>query len=214
MATEAGPTDVLDGRSARATRTRHAVVAALMALIEDGELRPTARRVAERAGVSLRSVYVHFDDLEDLFCAAAEQQFTKISEHVAHLPTHGPLDMRLDAFVAQRTRLLESGAAVRRAALVQAPFSPTLSRVIDMARLAGRAENERVFRTELRARSDAGRRDLLAALSTIASGGTWDNLRNFEHLDVATARDVFRRMLRAVLAEPEGGRGSPGSHPI
>ena len=49
MATEAGPTDVLDGRSARATRTRHAVVAALMALIEDGELRPTARRVAELA---------------------------------------------------------------------------------------------------------------------------------------------------------------------
>src|SRR3989304_5263636 len=60
-----------DGRSARAARTRDAVVEALLTLIEEGDLRPTAQRVAEHARVSLRSVFQHFRDLESLFAAAA-----------------------------------------------------------------------------------------------------------------------------------------------
>jgi len=206
------PTEVgVDGRNARATRTRDAVVAALLALIEEGDLRPTARRVAEQAGVSLRSVYVHFDDLEDLFCAAATQQFTKISELVKPLPTRGPLDMRLDAFVDQRARVLEAGGAVRRAAVVQAPFSPTLARVLEMARRAGRSEIERVFRAELAGRDEAGRRTLVAVLTTMASASTWDSLRTQEHLDCPTARDLVRQMLRAMLDEHEDRHAPPGS---
>jgi AcrR family transcriptional regulator len=213
-ATGVGTTDVgIDGRNARATRTRSAVVGALLALIEEGDLRPPARRVAERARVSLRSVYVHFDDLEDLFCAAAAQQFAKISELVSPLPTDGPLGARLEAFVDQRARVLEAGAPVRRAAMVQAPFSPTLARVVDMGRHAGRTEVERVFHTELNARSVAERRSLLAALSTIAGAEAWESLRTVEHLHEVTARDVLRRMLRAVLDQPEGGRASAGSRP-
>jgi AcrR family transcriptional regulator len=202
----------IDGRNARATRTRGSVVAALLALIEEGDLRPTARRVAERAQVSLRSVYVHFDDLEDLFCAAAAQQFARIAELVAPLPAEGPLDARLDAFVGQRARVLEAGGPVRRAAIVQAPFSPTLARVVNMGRRAGRTEVERVFQMELNARGVAERRGLLAALTTIASAETWESLRTDEHLDVVTSRDVLRRMLRAVLDQPDGGRASPGPH--
>ena len=43
----------LDGRLARSARTRHAVVDALLDLLGEGDLRPTAARIAERAGVSL-----------------------------------------------------------------------------------------------------------------------------------------------------------------
>ncbi|MBV8950144.1 MAG: TetR/AcrR family transcriptional regulator [Actinobacteria bacterium] len=214
MATETTPRVGVDGRNARASRTRRAVVSALLALIEDGDLRPTARRVADRAGVSLRSVYVHFDDLEDLFRAAAEQQFRKISELVVPLATEGPLDARLDAFVDQRVKVLESGAAVRRAAVVQAPASPTLARVLDMSRRAGRVETERVFHIELDRLDAPARRELLAALVTIASGGTWESLRVGEGIDATTARGVMHRMLRGVLEQSDRGRGSPGSRPI
>jgi hypothetical protein len=47
----ASPVPPLDGRSARALRTREAIVDACIGLVEEGELRPTAPRVAERAGV-------------------------------------------------------------------------------------------------------------------------------------------------------------------
>ena len=53
----------IDGRLARSARTRHAVVDALLDLLGEGDLRPTAARIAERAGVSLRIVFHHFEDL-------------------------------------------------------------------------------------------------------------------------------------------------------
>lgn len=215
MPTEIEPSTVaVDGRNARAARTRDAVVGALLALIEEGDLRPTARRVAERARVSLRSVYVHFDDLEDLFCAAAAQQFARISELVEPLPTEGPFEVRLEAFVAQRARVLEAGAAVRRAAVVQAPFSPTIASVMNMARRSGRTEIERVFAAELAGHEPERRRRLCAALSVIASASAWESLRSVEHLGVDTARDVVRDMLRAVLGQAGGGRSSRSPSPI
>ena len=38
-----------DGRAARAARTRAAIVDALLALLEEGDLQPTANRIADRA---------------------------------------------------------------------------------------------------------------------------------------------------------------------
>jgi TetR/AcrR family transcriptional regulator, regulator of autoinduction and epiphytic fitness len=50
----------MDGRVARAERSRRAIVAAHLALIDEGDLRPTGERIAERAGVSLRSLWTNF----------------------------------------------------------------------------------------------------------------------------------------------------------
>src|SRR5450759_1329499 len=92
----------LAGRTARSARRRDAVVRALLALISEGDLRPTAGRIAERAGISLRSVYVHFDDLDDLFLAAAREQRGGVFALNRELPASGPFEIRLAAFVEQR----------------------------------------------------------------------------------------------------------------
>src|SRR5690349_10559438 len=120
---QAEPTGAVaaDGRIARSQRTREAVVKALLALLSDGNPRPTAREIAERAGVSLRSVYVHFDDVEDLFCEAARQEGQAIAGLLRELPTDGPFDARVDAFLDQRVRVFEALAPVRRAAVLQEP---------------------------------------------------------------------------------------------
>ena len=62
-----------DGRAARSVRTRRAIVDAMRALHHEGDLRPTAPRVAERAGVSVRTVWQHFDDLETLLFEAGRR---------------------------------------------------------------------------------------------------------------------------------------------
>src|SRR5437870_4843088 len=67
-----------DGRTARGQRTRAAVVDALLALLEEGDLRPPAPRIADRAGVSLRSVFQHFADRETLFAAVAAAQLERM----------------------------------------------------------------------------------------------------------------------------------------
>src|SRR3954452_14599170 len=106
-ATERTGDVVIDGRAARSQRTREAVVEALLALLRDGNPRPTAKEIAERAGVSLRSVYVHFDDVEDLFYEAARHAQLELAAIVEVLPTDGPLGPRLDRFLDQRVRIWE-----------------------------------------------------------------------------------------------------------
>ena len=66
-ATSSGPATDTDGRVRRGARNRDALVDALLGLLEDGIPKPTAREIAERAGVSLRTVFAHFDEVESLY---------------------------------------------------------------------------------------------------------------------------------------------------
>jgi AcrR family transcriptional regulator len=177
------------------------VVEALLSLLDDGNFRPTARQVAERAGVSLRSVYVHFDDLEDLFTAAAHNHFERVRDLVESIPGDGPLDSRLDVFVRQRARIHEASAQVRRAAVLQEPFSPALAEVLSMARKLSRAEVELVFAPELGRRDDAGREHLAVELEVIANASTWEVLRLQHDLSADAARETIARLLRACLRD-------------
>lgn len=187
----------VDGRAARAERTRDAVVDALLALNEDGNLRPTAKEIADRAGVSLRSVYVHFDDLEDLFCAAGQRHFEHLQARSRPLPETGPLAARVEAFVAQRAELHEAGTGVFRAALLQEPFSPTMAKNMAIGRKFARAQLQAVFGTELANRSDAGQ--LLDALEVATNASTWVALRGYRHLEPEAAEATMGFMVRALL---------------
>ncbi len=56
-----------DGRRLRSERSRQAIIDAMIELVEEGVLVPTAQQVSERAGVGIRSVFRHFSDMESLF---------------------------------------------------------------------------------------------------------------------------------------------------
>jgi TetR/AcrR family transcriptional regulator, regulator of autoinduction and epiphytic fitness len=190
-----------DGRSARSAGTRSAVVDALLALIEGGELRPTAPRIAERAGVSLRSVFQHFADMETLFAAAADRQMERILSLLHPISPDPPLHERMAAFVAQRARVLEAITPVRRAALLMEPFSAEIAERLRRVRVLGRTEIEQVFAPELGRRGEADRRELLAALVVASSWSTWEPLRAHQGLPVEQARKVLTRVLNALLSE-------------
>src|SRR3954464_3906030 len=101
------PTAV-DGRNLRAERTRTALATAYLDLLTEGDLRPTAERISERAGVSPRSVFKHFPDRESLFAAACEIQEARVRQPVSDLPgPSAPLEERIDSFVEQRARFHE-----------------------------------------------------------------------------------------------------------
>src|SRR5262245_23793130 len=190
-----------DGRLARSARARRAVLDALLDLIDAGDLRPTAPRIAERAGVSLRSVFHYFRDLEALYAAAAERQFARLQPLVRRIPTTGPLATRLRAFVDQRVRLLERITPVRRAAILLEPFSAEVARGLRQVRALGARETARVFARELGARPPAVRREVAAALAAVSSRATWAVLRSHQGLTRVRAARVLTRMLAALLEE-------------
>jgi TetR/AcrR family transcriptional regulator of autoinduction and epiphytic fitness len=190
---------IVDGRAARSARTRDAVVHALLALISEGDVRPTAGRIAERAGISLRSVYVHFDDLDDLFNAAAREQRNRIFSLTRTLPATGPFEERLAAFVDQRSRVLEAIAPVARAASVQEPFSPALAATTRAARQLGRSELERVFAIELAGIDTPTRDRALDACDALTCAEGWAFLRVHRGLDHHAAAATLATSLRLLL---------------
>jgi len=178
-----------DGRTARSQRTRIAVVDALLALLAAGNPRPTAREIAAQAGVSLRSVYVHFDDLDDLFIAASERQVELVAHLLVEVPATGPLADRAERAMRVRERLYEQIGAVLRAAERQEPFSPALAERRQIARRLTRRDLERIFARELDRLAPAARERTVAILETLTSSSAWSNLRanGLSALDARTA---------------------------
>lgn len=59
--------DTSDGRRKRSERSREKILKAMWELMLDGDMDPSAAAIAEHAGVGLRSVFRHFEDLDTLY---------------------------------------------------------------------------------------------------------------------------------------------------
>lgn len=192
------PSAPTDGRTLRSLRTREAIVDATIGLLEDGDLRPTAPRVAERASVSVRSVFQHFDDLETLHAAVAERLVERVAVLVVPVPPDLPLEKRLDQFVHQRTLLLEAVTPIRRAAEVHGPFSTEITARLRDGQAFLRAELSHTFAPELEA-AGAEQDDILDGLDAALSWATWEGLRAGLGRDQVAARRVVRRLAAAAV---------------
>jgi len=175
----------VDGRRQRAARSRDAVLDAILDLLGEGNMRPGADEIAERAGVSPRTVFRHFADFEELFAAAADRQ----GERIAHLFT-GPPPASVDELVEHRAALYEAIAPVRRAGLRHAPFHAALRTRLDGVHRALR----RQLATAFGARGDA-----LDALDAATSWAAWDTLRSEQQLSAARARRVMALVVTSIL---------------
>ncbi|HEY1356732.1 MAG TPA: TetR/AcrR family transcriptional regulator [Thermoleophilaceae bacterium] len=184
-----------DGRSVRAERTRDAVVDALLELLDEGDVRPTAERIAERAGVSERSVFQHFGDREALFEAAAQRQYERIVPTLRPVDPALPLAERIDEFTAQRARLYEKVSGVRRGAILIEHESATVADRLQRVRRAKVREVEKVFAAELAGRDQAVRDALTAACAWTS----WQSLRFHQGLSAARAREAMRAAIRGLL---------------
>ena len=56
-----------DGRRRRSETSRDKIVEAMLAIVAEGQITPSAEQVALRAEVGLRSVFRHFKDMESLY---------------------------------------------------------------------------------------------------------------------------------------------------
>lgn len=181
-------------------RTREAIVDATIGLIDGGDLRPTAPRVAASAGVSVRSIFQHFDDLETLHAAVAERLVERVAVLVVPVPPDGTLEQRLERLVHQRALLLEAVTPIRRAAQVHGPFSAEITARLRDGQAFLREELVRTFAPELDSRPEPHRTDVLDGLDAALSWATWEGLRAGQGRDQTTAERVMRRLAEAILA--------------
>ncbi|MFI7575954.1 TetR/AcrR family transcriptional regulator [Micromonospora sp. NPDC049497] len=190
----------VDGRTARAERTRAAIVEAHLALISEGDLRPTGERIAERAGVSLRTLWTNFKDMETLFEASGAEVLRQQDAAYRPISPALPLARRVDAYCRQRARLLQLIAPSARAAQMREPVSGQLrrNRLKHIERV--RDEIEELFAAEL-ALAGPGRGQLVDAIVAASMWPAWSMLRDGLGLGVDAARAVMARTVGALLAE-------------
>lgn len=166
----------VDGRKARALRTRDAIVTALMDLVAMGDLNPTAQRIADRAGVSLRSVYQHFTDVDSLWEQAGARLFERVTQMAAVVDPTMDLTERVARLVTARTAILEVVTPFSRAARFMDPTSPVINEWRMIMLREGRERVASVFAPELD-RAPAGQREvLLDAIDCLTTWQTWDHL--------------------------------------
>jgi TetR/AcrR family transcriptional regulator, regulator of autoinduction and epiphytic fitness len=191
--------DKIDGRRARGLRTRDAIISALLDLVAGGDVAPTAQRIADRAGVSVRSVYQHFADVEGLYADAAERTYAWVRETAKDLDTSLPLSRRVDAFVEDRSSILEALLPFHRAVRLMEPNSDRVRAFRLAMEKWDKDRVGKVFAPELRAMESSQRSAVLGGIDVLASADSWDHLRRSGQ-SARAARHVLRSGILCLLA--------------
>jgi AcrR family transcriptional regulator len=188
-----------DGRVLRGQRTRRGIVQALLDLLTEGELTPTATQIAGRAGVSVRSVFQHFEDMEALYADLAASQRERVAPLLDALEHPAGTEARIAALVAHRAELFDTIAPVRHAIGNRALRSAALRARIEELSAALRAQVAAQFVEELAALPRSRRDALLDVCDLLCSFEAWDRLRVVQRLDRPAAERAVTDGLRAVL---------------
>jgi TetR/AcrR family transcriptional regulator of autoinduction and epiphytic fitness len=190
----------MDGRLARGERARRKVAEALVELLTEGDPEPTAKAIAARAGVSLRLVFHHFVDLDDLYRAVATLQ---LERHWSTLPEVSPRvnrASRITRTVRNRSVLYEAISPVRRAAVRRSGSSPEITAGLTLTNLLLFENLAATFANELEVLPERARYELLAAIDLATSWEVWERMRHVSGHSVAVSKGIMARTLDAILA--------------
>jgi AcrR family transcriptional regulator len=205
-------TPLTDGRNQRRDRNREAVVNALLELYREGDLGPSAEVIAARAGISVRSLFRYFQDVEALVRAAIARQ----QEHLAPLyaldcTPDQPLDERIEQFVAARVRLVRGMGEVGRVARSLAVRQPLILAELARVRHTLRVQLTDLFAPELDALAPAERRATAAAADVVTSWEAFDLMHNDQGLPVDEVEAAMRGSLGRLLTAPASGAQGPAA---
>jgi AcrR family transcriptional regulator len=184
-----------DGRMRRSQRSGHAIVEALLELVGEGTVEPTAQQVAQRAGVGIRTVFRRFSDMESLFAEMdARLQAEALPLLVGGQP-RGTIAERARLLVQQRCAFFERISPYKRAGNLKRPRSAFLSSRHAMLVRELRRDLQR-WLPELQSKPA----DLVDALDLATSFEAWDRLRTEQRLSNQRVLATMQRIVSALVA--------------
>ena len=203
MATERVDATTVDGRTARRDRNRDAVLDAVLELFSEDCPTPAAQDVAARSGVSLRSVYRYYEDMDEL----VRQAIARNVERSAPLfevpgPDDGTVEQRIEAFGAARLALYEAMAPTMRAALLRSRASEPVRQQVEAARGRLLEQVRATFGPELAALPAPGRREVVSAVDVLLGFESAEHLRRHRGLSGPETRRTLVRAVTSLLAAP------------
>jgi TetR/AcrR family transcriptional regulator of autoinduction and epiphytic fitness len=196
-----------DGRSRRRDRNRDAVIHAMLDLIREGDFNPATADIADRAGVSHRSVFRYFDDLGDLAREAISIEFAKALRLGAIVDVgEGPLGDRIDRLIEARLGVYDDTFAVSRVARFRAGAIPEVDFALSEISALERREIARHFRPELTQLDDDSRNRTTDAIVVLTDFPPYDTLRRHLGYDHERIAATWRHAISALFATDEAAR--------
>jgi AcrR family transcriptional regulator len=191
----------VDGRRLRREQNREAVIDALIDLFGEGVYQPGSAQIAERAGISPRSLFRYFDDIGDLNRAAVDRH---INTHRAlfeiDIDPGEPTASKIEQFVDARVRLHDAVAPAARAARLVAHRREVIDTQLYETRQFMRGQVLRTFAREL-----AGHRvALLPAVDELCSFESYEFMRNGHRMSRAKATAALTAALTQLLNNERG----------
>jgi AcrR family transcriptional regulator len=196
-----------DGRRLRRDRNREAVVDALLELFAEGNLNPSADEIAARCGVSARSVFRYFDDIDMLGRVAFQRQQQRVMPLVQldAQPDDAPF-VKATALAEQRSRLFEAIESVGTVVRLRAPFNLVIATHLAEGRAHLRQQIADLFAPELATLPPAVAAQRLATADVLASFESWRLLRDDQHLSISDAIAALSTSLCVLLDPTEVSR--------
>ncbi len=191
---EATNDEHIDGRLNRSTRTRAAIVQALVELIGEGTLIPTSEEVAERAQVGLRTVFRHFEDMETLYKEVDHSITQMVQQEFDLMPVAAPLEERIALLVERRLALYDRVNLYAASTLARKWRSPFLERTYK-----GFAEVQRTYLIDMLPEIATLEPPLQKALDQLCSFDVWNRMRNIQGHSQKTIEEMLLVSIRALL---------------
>jgi len=184
----------VDGRRLRSDRSRQVIVEAMLQLINEGNLVPTAQQIANHAKVGIRSVFRHFEDMEAIFATADQIWREGFTGKSTTVDPGLPLAQRITWAVKEiqghyedNGNILKSTATRRwRSAFLKQNYAKHQSRMrTDISNALPEIGSLPVSQQE--------------AIFGIMSFEYWDRLRDHQSLSIDDSRALITELLQALI---------------
>lgn len=200
------PSSAPDGRRLRSERTRQLIMEAYIELLRERPEIPTAPQIAARAGVSTRSIFERFVDLQGLSLATADYAFAMGEAQAVARNVDGDRQTRLRSHVETRARTCERWLPVWRVVIANLGRLSALRERVHFIRQAIVRRMELMYRPELQGLSSEERRDLLIALEALIDFESWGRMREGHGLSFDEACSVWIRVIDRLLPPTPPGQ--------
>jgi AcrR family transcriptional regulator len=188
-------TTTTDGRKLRSEDSKRRIVSAMLELVREGKIAPTAEDVAKRAQVGIRTVFRRFRDMESLYAEMAGAIDDRIASINDGFAKQGDWRANLNHMVERRLQVYEIVMPYRVAAEAL-KFQSTILLTQHMKFV--REERQRLL--ALIPEKLLGDAVLTEGLEAALSFDMWNQLRNDQRLNADEAGDVVKRIVSSLLA--------------
>jgi len=191
---------ISDGRRQRSRDSKRKIVTAMLELVREGVIAPTAEEVAVRANVGLRTVFRRFKDMESLYVEMSLAISQKVAPLLDEALDHADWGRNFKQLLDRRLQMYEIIMPYRIAAnAMKLTSNILLSRHSELVR------DERKLLLAVLPGFLLADRVLTEALEAALSFDMWNQLRNDQKLNVSEASAVVYRFVSQLL--PESGLG-------